>query len=546
MERIIGMHGNNKKVIVVGLDGATFTLLEQFVQEGRMPNFQKILREGVSGILQSTVPPVTAPAWCSFATGKNPGKHGAHDFIVKNKDNEMVIINSQRIKGKKIWDILGDYNKKVGVIHFPISYPPEKVNGFMLSGFISPPNKKNYSYPEELYPDLLKETGEYIFNVKVPEKKNWQQTGLEDIRPFIDKLYHETELRYKAYRYLKRKHDCDFWYLLFMSFDKIQHVLWKFLDINCRNHDRGKIFDYIIKCYEQIDGILGHILSELDNNTSMIVLSDHGFGPKDKWLYVNVWLEKNGFLQKNLVKLVKEKVKEKLGFRSGKYFEGIPAPTVKRHEFLNLQRTKAYSPNSSSYGIFINLKGREKSGIVEKGKDYERLRNELRDRLLSYKDDETGTNVIDEVYFSDQIYHGPFQQNAPDLILCPAYGYMIIDSFSVSGKCLVKVDVPEGTHRPEGIFIAANNKDLMHGARINDINIIDIAPTILYLMGLPIPSDMDGKIIAPMFNDAFLKSNSPVFTESEAGTIASANEDVYSEEDDKQIRDSLKGLGYLD
>jgi predicted AlkP superfamily phosphohydrolase/phosphomutase len=541
------MQNSVNKAIVIGLDGATFTLLQPLMDEGNMPNLKKIMENGASGILYSTYPPLTAPAWSSFATGKNPGKHGAHDFVIRKKNGDMVIIDSTRINGKKIWNILSEYNKKVGVIHFPISYPPEKVNGFMISGFISPPGTKNLTYPSELFPEILKAVGDYVFNVKVPVESKWRKLDLKEIKLFIDKLCREVELRYKTFKYLTRTREWDFLYVLFMSFDKVQHVLWKYLSDEEKDPRKKEIYEYTLKCYRQIDEILGNILKEINEQTTLIIMSDHGFGTKKKWFYINKWLEKNGYLVKNTKKLIIAKIKEKLGIKTEKYFEGIPAPTVRRHKFLQIEKTKAYSPNSSSYGVFINLRGRDMHGIVEKGKEYQHIRNELKDKLLSLKDSETGHKIFEDVFSPEEIYNGPFIENAPDLILFPAEGYMVIDSlFNFSGKDLVKVKASEGTHRPEGIFIALDKKSIKKNIKIDNINIMDIAPTILYLMGLPVPPDMDGKVIVPIFNDMFLESNPIIFADPTPEESKIKEESIYTAEDERQIINELKGLGYID
>lgn len=537
----------SNKVIVIGLDGATFSILRPLMNKGIMPNLKRIIKEGASGILMSTIPPLTAPAWCSFATGKNPGKHGAHDFVVKDNSGDMRIINSKKIKGKKIWNILSEHNKKVGIIHFPISYPPEEVNGFMISGFISPPNKSDYTYPSELYAELIDELGDYIFNVKVPVETRWHRLTMKDVKPFIDKLYREIELRYRAFKYLKKTKEWDFLYILFMSFDKIQHVLWKYLSSDEPAYPEGEIYQYALRCYKQIDDILGEIMEMADDETSLIIVSDHGFGPKNKWFYINIWLERNGYLSKNVKKLVIAKIREKLGLESNKYFKGIPAPTVKRSEFLDMQKTKAYSPNSSSYGIFINLKGRDKNGIVNQGEEYNSIRAEIREKLLALKDEETGEKIFDSVYFAEDIYSGPFLERAPDLILLPAEGYMVIDSlFNIYGKEVIKVHASEGTHRLEGVFIAFGQRYIRKGLKISNINITDIAPTILYLMGLPIPSDMDGKVVTSIFEESFLKSNPLVISDSETDRNSIEDKMVYTEDDEQQIISELKGLGYID
>ncbi|MBI5056301.1 MAG: alkaline phosphatase family protein [Nitrospirae bacterium] len=545
------MQGNNRKVMVVGLDGATFTLFQPLMEKGMMPNLKSIIDNGASGIQKSTYPPLTAPAWSSFATGKNPGKHGAYDFVVRGADKKMTIVNSKMIRGKKIWNIIGEHDKKVGIIHFPLSYPTEKVNGFMISGFISPANAKSYTYPHELYAEILRETGEYIFNVKVPEAKKWRNYTKEEIKTFIDKVLKATELRYKAFKYLSREKEWDFLYVLFMCFDKVQHVLWKYLDSEETDFISEEIYEYVLRCYSQIDDILGDILNNMNDDTSLIILSDHGFCSKKKYFYINVWLGKNGFLVKNMKRLVTAKIREKMGVENNKYFEGLPTEVVQVANFLNLQKTQAYTPNSSSYGIHINLKGRDVGGIVEKGEAYNRLRIELRSKLLSLRDEESGKQIVDDVFFSEQIYSGPFLKDAPDLVLSPAEGYVLYQSLislpaSLSKECLVKVNTSDGYHHQDGIFIAYDKETIKKGLRIGNINITDVAPTILYLMGLPVPSNMDGKVIQSIFEDRFFESNPLVFSDSTSDETEEKEEKIYTAEDERQIMDELKGLGYID
>jgi len=538
------MSNNKNKIIVVGLDGATFTLLEPFIDEGRMPNLRNIMNHGASGILKSTIPPVTGPAWSSFATGTNPGKHGAYDFVVRDKNNKLVVINSTLIRGKKIWNILSDHEKKVGVIHFPISYPPEKVNGFMISGFISPQNANNITYPQELYAEILREVGDYIVTTKAPTQKKWRKFTKKEIKDYVDGLMREEELRYKTFKYLKNKGKLDFMYLLFMSCDKIQHRFWKYLDNNETDYPRGEIYEYILMCYQQIDDILGDLLKEMDEDTSLFIVSDHGFCSKKKLFHINVWLGRNGYLSKNHKKIIIEKIKTTLGFKNEKFFTGLPMPVVKVFNFLHLHKTKAYAP--TTWGAGINLKKRDGHGIFEKCEEYNSIRNELKDKLLVLKDEETGKNFIKAACFPEEIYHGPYVKDVSDIILCPEAGYLITDSLiSLSGRDLVKVTNSDGDHHPDGIFIALDKRRINNGIRVNSIDMIDIAPTILYLLGVPIPSEMDGKIVSQIFKDSFLESNSPVYYDSFPEEKKLTEERVYTEEDEKYILDSLKNLGYL-
>lgn len=557
------MRNNKNRVIVFGLDGGTFALLQPIMDVGKMPYMKQIIERGVSGILNSTIPPITAPAWTSFATGKNPGKHGIYDFVVKGSNN-MVMANSRMIIGKKIWNILSDHKKKVGIINFPISYPLEEVNGFMISGFISPLNAKTYSYP----PELFSQIGDYVINVKALEINKRRSPTKKEILQFIEKIMRAIELRYKAFRYLIEKNEWDFIFILFMEFDKLQHALWKYLEKDEPQYNKGEIYEYILKCYQRIDAILGEIFEEMDDKTSLIIVSDHGFCSKNKYFFINLWLNKNGYLNRNLTQLIIDKIKEKTGFKNNTilpskitdvlrnfglqkinaHFSDLFIPPS--HEillrYINLLKTKAYCPSTSSQGIFINLKNRDRYGIVEEGDGYNRIRKEIRDKLLALKDEETGKNIFENIYFSEQIYHGPALKYAPDLILSPADGYVLLSSLmNLYSKNLVKVTTSEGTHHPDGIFIAVDKKIIKNDLRIDNTNIIDIAPTILYLMGLSIPSDMDGKVVTSIFKETFLESNPPVFSDVKDDDFETTRDEVFTADDEKQIIDELKGLGYL-
>ena len=353
-----------------------------------------------------------------------------------------------------------------------------------------------------------------------------------------------------------------------MEFDKIQHAVWKYLDRNEAQYPKGEIYEYILKCYQRIDVILGEIFEEMDDKTSLIIVSDHGFCSKKKYFFINLWLNKNGYLNRNLTQLITDKIKEITEFKNNAILpskitnvfrnyglQKIKAPSSDlfippSHEillrYINLLKTKAYCPSTSSNGIFINLKNRDRYGIVEEGKEYDRIRKEIRDKLLTLKDEETGKNIFENIYFSEQIYHGSALKFAPDLILSPAEGYVLLSSLmSLYSKNLVKVTTSEGTHHPEGIFIAVDKKIIKNGLRIDNTNIIDIVPTILYLMGLSIPSDMDGKVVTSIFKETFLESNPPVFSDVKDNDFEAVQDKVYSADDEKQIIDELKSLGYL-
>jgi predicted AlkP superfamily phosphohydrolase/phosphomutase len=534
-----------RRVLVVGLDGGTFSILKPLIGEGKLKNFKYIMENGVSGPLKSTLPPYTATAWASFATGKNPGKHGIYDFLVKKGGSkERVFVNSKLIRGEKIWNILGRYGKKVGVINFPISYPLEKVNGFMIAGFMSPQNAETYSYPPDLFKTLIDKIGDYIIHVRFIEAANYKE---REIKQYVDKNLKATELRTKALLYLMDEYDWDFLFILFMNFDRIQHAFWKYI---VGEYKDGGIRDYILKCYYQIDEILGILLEKLDDNTSLIIMSDHGFCSAKKIFRVNQWLADNGFLKYDTKKLILDKIsrriRKKLGLKKGQSLIGGDMST----EFLNVaidwRNTVAFFTRTTQQAINLNLEDKWKDGVVYRSREYSDLRDEIKRRLLEYRDEETGEPVFENVYFPEEIYSGPFLEEAPDIILSPSEGYFLSANLTFPKRQTLEVfKKPSGIHHPNGIFLAIG--DLINaGEIVTDANIIDIAPTILYLLGVPIPRDMDGKVLTNIFREEFLNENPIEYSEPLPVSKSLSEEEPYSEEDKENIKKTLKGLGYLD
>ena len=540
----------NNKVILIGLDGATFDLLRPLAEEGQMPNLKKILRMGVYGELESTIPPYTATAWTSMATGKNPGKHGIFHFLVRSEDfSHKVYLNNTLIKARKIWNILSDEDKKVGIINFPISYPTEKVNGFMVSGFLTPKSAKDITYPKELLEKIINHVGDHVIYVPLPISNNLTEKESIDL---TKKINNQILKRREMLDYLMDNHESDFLMAVFMGLDQIQHKFWKYLDkeeSSFYNSEEGKkLRPLLMENYYCIDNMLGDIVRDVDDKTSIFIISDHGFGSFKKEFYLNRWLSDMGLLKYDKKRLLLNKVVYKrLGIlrRSGfpELWGGV-IPDSFQDGYIDWSKTKAYCGHSSEQAIYINLKGRDKNGVVEPGTEYEELIDLIKEELPRIIDNETGEKIVDKVYKPKNIYSGPYVKNTSDLFVVPKdYSYAISPFISLRRKgYLAKISSPAGYHRKNGIFIALGN-NIKRSKTIYNTSILDITPTILYLMGIPIPDDMDGKVVTDIFEDEFLDNNQIRFTDAKSND--SLNEDIYTEKEKDEIQDSLKGLGYL-
>jgi len=506
----------NKKLVVIGLDGGSFNVIDPLIEESKLPNIEKLMNEGVRGELLSTIPPVTGPAWASFMTGKSPGSHGLFDFVKPlPNDFRRHVVNYQHIKSKTLWSILSEYDKKIGIINVPVTYPPPEVNGFLISGMPTPSIHSQYTYPASLSQEIKEKFGEYILDIW------WQHYGVRRIKDFIRDLIYCTVQRGSIALYLMQTRNWDFFMTVFIGTDRIQHALWHYLSpANARNLSKAELHvkELIMKYYQTVDNIVGKMLRTVDGGANIIIMSDHGFGPLKGKFAINKWLEQLGLLSYDHMKKRKFRLKTK--------FLPLLRQTARKVDFLNLRKkflltirgpermgaytflncidwskTTAYAASNTEQGIYINLFGREPYGIIKPGNDYQEVRELIIKNLRDFEDPRTKEPIVSRIYKREEIYSGPHMSIAPDIIF-----------FLKEGEYLANVQPLDhlfeglswktgtGTHRLEGIFIGYG-KDMKNGIHIEDARIIDLAPTILNLMGIPIPDDMDGRVLTEIFKE---------------------------------------------
>lgn len=563
------------KILVIGLDGAEPSLLFKWAQDGELPNIRKLIKEGSSGNLKTTYPPMTAPAWTAYMTGKNPGNTGVFDFVQripgkyekvefnplfgeKEGGIDFSVITANMIKSKKIWEIISEANKKVGVMHVPMTYPPDKVNGFFISGMGTPNPNSNFTYPAELRDRLINGLGYKIHTSFL------NIDGIED--KAIADLHETEEKRAEVAIKMMKEHDWDFFMLVFEGTDYVQHFFWKFMDPLHPHHDpqKARLYkDAIFQFYKKADNLLGKILENIDDQVSVVVMSDHGGGPVYQKFYVNKWLMEIGLLELK-TKLKHSNLLSKIGFNkdvvyyllmkiiSPKIIAKIPKKirkTVPRANYtlddFDWSKTKVFS--TTGWGlIYVNLNGRDPQGIVKPGKEYEELRSFLIDELKKLKDPKTGRNVVDKIYKKEELYQGAFLDQAPDLAFWME-GIECLDEIPQGNTPLfINSDKRKsGTHRREGIVLIKGN-DIKKDNKIDGAQIIDLAPTILHMMGIPVLDDMDGKVLEEIFENGSLKRNKVVYTKAESKNLESNEETVLSKADEEKIKERLRGLGYID
>ena len=564
------------KVLIVGLDAATFDLIIPWIAEGKLPNLAALMKEGAWGRLASILPPITPPAWTSFMTGKNPGKHGIFHFLEAQPGSyELRYLNAGSRRTKTIWRMLNDAGFTVGTMNIPFTYPPEHLNGFQISGMDTPSEKSPFIHPPELRSELVGLLGRFELELRY---LGFMSTDVrrEQVLSEMEQL---DDQWLRASLYLMEKRPADVMMFTFMSIDTVQHYFWQYMDREHHLYDPAaaqRFGDAVLHVYQRLDDAVGQLLKKTSGNTSVFVVSDHGGGPtSDRVIYLNRYLAQLGLLhycrdERSAVKKLVQKLvrsvylsliaslshhaKSRLAnlfpaFR--KWFES----TATSFTEIDWGRTKAYCTEvlASPPSIWINLKGVKPSGIVEQS-EYEPLLKLISQKLKELKDPRTNKPVIKRIFRRDEIFNGPFTHEAADLIL----DWWETSNFSTSPSLPDDSDEPAveilerkpatsaewgGTHRCDGILIA-QGKPFKKGVQIHGARLIDMAPTILHLMGQPVPEDMDGRVLQDLFEPAFIEQN-PVraggAAEAEGGQGAQ-----YSAEEAAIVEERLKALGYIE
>jgi len=560
------------RVLVIGLDSAPLAWVERWVAEGRMPNLGRLMANGAVGILRTVNPPLSPAAWSSFATGMLPAKHGVYDHVYRRPGSyDVAPTNSRRRMGKTLWQIIGEGGGKVGVINVPETYPPVPVNGFLLSGMDTPSDDADWAYPPELKAELERAVGGYrVFGRRSKENLSRAIAGMHETIP----------MRCRTAEYLWGKYQPDFMILVFMETDIIQHKCWKYLDPAHPEYtpEGARRYGAVIPdIYTRIDQELKPLLEQVDERTTVIIMSDHGAGPLYKSLYLNNWLVSHGLMhfKRDAVTRVKRALFQ-LGFtpetmlnltatlrvgivdqvtsliRTKMWRQG--RTTLAQRLFLSWAdvdwpRTQAYALGGSTTGFYINLKGREPQGCVEPGDEYERVREEIMHRLMQWRDDTTGWPVVERVYRREELHQGPYADRMPDVIFTARdEAYVGFGAHEFGNKALMRSSPLFNAHHRMDGMVALYGPAIRRGVRLETHSIVDLAPTILYLLGYPIPADMDGRVMVQAFLPEFLAARQVVTAVSApaAGDDGRQMPDdgVYSTREEGEVLERLKDLGY--
>jgi predicted AlkP superfamily phosphohydrolase/phosphomutase len=532
------------QTLLIGLDGATFTILDPLMQNGTMPFLRDFVAQGVRAGLLSTPNPLTPPAWISMITGRSPGNHGVFDFIwaeQRKADHYFTLYNFRDIRCETIWSIVSRQQGRAGSLNFTMMSPPPQVSGYIVPGLVSWKHMRRNVYPRELYSELQAVPG---FNVKELawdfdlEKKAERGIPEEEYENWIRFHIRREKQWFEILRYLMKQHPCDLTAILFDGIDKILHMGWRFLDdesssLGLSTAERS-IRDLCLEFFRELDGFLQEIVALAGPESRIFVASDHGFGPSRFVFRANAWLQEQGCLAWRNLDGLDEKDRESARRLVDRHFV-----------LLDWERTTAYARTVTSNGIYIRVAQRPGEPGVPVHQ-YKAFRKELMEKLLDVREPESGERVIQKILTREEAFPGDHNDQAPDLTLVMAdYGFLSILNKT---PAIVRRPHVDGTHYPEGVFVAAG-KGIRKGSRVPQLSILDVAPALLYSLGIEIPIDFEGRLPEEIFEPSHFQKhpfrigapshppNSNKFKEERQAT---------SEDEEKQIFEQMRALGYLE
>lgn len=531
------------KVLVIGIDAGSWNVIQPLVKEGKLPTIKRLMENSVWGNLKSCEYYYTSPAWKCYSTGKNPGKLGAIGWWSFDRhDKSVSLVSSRSFKSKELWDILGEHGFKCGVINMPLTFPPKKINGILITG---PPHPDaGCTYP----PELEKELNEYgyIVNSKFDMTIQRDEAMLE-LPDLITK-------RFQLCRKLLARSNFDFFQIVIFHTDQVQHYFWKQME-----EKDPKYGTAIEDSWKLVDSGIADLLDSLNKDCYTFIISDHGAIPSKGAFRLNVWLNLKGYLhlKPHSLRSAIDRARVRVGFPfnmkfplslvgelfirfSRTFFSGTQR-RLAREKTRNIQshyvlweKTKAVSTDlNSMYITTENLDPKFKNKLIE---EIENLRSP-----------KSGERVVKNVRRKEEIFQGRYIDQLPDLIINPEDGYDFVpDPFNGTVKDLWDFSRKRWscTHRHDGIFLAMG-PGIRKGKKIDRTTIYDVAPTILHILDLPISKDVDGHVLKEIFEENSELIERPVKYEEERGWVEEEEKQRYIAAEEEKVSERLKSLGYM-
>lgn len=497
-----------RRVFLLGLDGASWNVLDRLMMAGAMPNLSRLCREGARATLESTIPPITPVAWLSLMTGCNPGKHGVFGFLRPSADNPYlpVPVNRTDARVPTIFDYYSEGGPLIS-LNLPMSWPAAPLNGAMVSCMMTPlRGMRDFEYPAGLLARLARAGIDYVIDPKFKARRgadgdtmfaDWRGEGVS----FVAMLTDIARARFDAVRLLMREEPWDCFVCVEVGTDRLQHLFWdRLCPPDGSDPDPG-----IVAYYRYLDERLGELAGALASGDALLIMSDHGFVRTRGQFFANEWLRRQGWLKRrearrsplyplkralNAVGITRAKVGRVVGERRASRLQ-LAASHV------DWSRSDAFLDNP--FGIRINLRGRETLGRVP-AERFATLRDELAARLLALTGPD-GTPVLSAVHRGEDLYHGDARERGSDLVFLfrddrnwGAYGG------ECGGELFRATPFKTGDHRVDGVFVAWGG-GIRRTAEELRFSIQDVLPTLLHLNGRAVPEVCDGRVLTELLAD---------------------------------------------
>ena len=513
------------RVLIFGIDGGTFNVIEPMLEAGRLPNLGRLKAEGAEGVLRTVYPPLTAPAWATFQTGLNPGRHGVFDFLAPPRFGyHRRLQNASALRVPRVFDALSSAGRTVGAVNLPLTFPPRPVNGFVIPGMLTPKFADEFLYPSSLGAEV-RAVGDYFVDM---DPAYFEEVAEED---FTHELLRVEEARKRVALHLWESKRPDLFAVVFTGVDRLMHFYW----------DRPEL---VREHYEWLDAALGEFLEAGGEDVATMVVSDHGFGPVESEVDLAGHLVRCGFMTLHekkgpsprrfmdaVAKLDAFDLRKRLPRRWRAAARGRIMERLSVFAAVDWSRTRAFPGTATQYGVYLNVAGREAEGVVARA-DYERVREELIASL-----DELHPGLAARALRREEVYFGPFLDDAPDVYLPLWEDGVRLKEFSDDPAVAPRRRRP-GEHRLEGI-IFAGGPAVAAGAAPAEANLADVYPTAMYLMGEAVPAGLDGRVLTEIVKPDLLAAAPPTFLDYDVDAVG------YADGEDAAVRARLEGMGYL-
>ncbi|MCL5997914.1 MAG: alkaline phosphatase family protein [Chloroflexi bacterium] len=518
------------RLLLIGLDGASPTLLRRLLDQAHMPALAGLCANGTNTTLSSILPIATPAAWASIYTGVNPGRHGIVDFTdyVRGKTGS-VLIDSSSIQSPAFWSVLSQSGQRVGLVGFPITYPPPPVNGFMISGLLTPSVTSPFAFPADLQKVIADIPGFAPEPLFLSPAAGFE-SAVVNLERHVETI---TTAALAAHRHCNRDQGWDLFGVQFQAVDNFQHLFWSWVDPADARFDTHPAAERAraLAFYRVVDTCIHRLLETLQPD-GVLVISDHGFGPVYEALSLNQHLLDAGLLQlststarfKSLLWAQKTlKRLDVLNLRSRLRYAAMNDPIMGR-----LDKTFKDDLIDRQSSLAVNVSGGY-CGIVQLQRADQALAARVRNTLMAMSHPKTRKPVIEDVYSAEQIFTGPCVDQLADLLIVkPMEGFLIDSRFRHQGLVALPSGGLTGTHRASGVLLSD------HQLEVTSPSVLDIAPTVLSLLGVAAPP-MDGHDLT----GASATGHPPVTTNE--SLIASP----YSPAETEEITRRLQQLGYL-